>query len=104
MSGDDVVERLRLAAKPEEWTSVWGLTVVRCSLMREAADEIERLRGIVEWLAEWACCDFTDDPNFGPVMTFEDYGDREPDKDYPVPAVIADLLRETHAKHGGVPQ
>lgn len=44
MSDDDVVERLRLAAKPEEWTSVWGLTVVRCSLMREAADEIERLR------------------------------------------------------------
>lgn len=45
MSDDeDVVERLRLAAKPEEWTSVWGLTIVPSSLMREAADKIERLR------------------------------------------------------------
>ncbi len=43
MNGD-VVDRLRLAGKPEEWASVWGLTVVRCSLLRDAADEIERLR------------------------------------------------------------
>ena len=41
---DDIADRLRLAAKPEEMASVWGLTVVRCSMMREAADEIERLR------------------------------------------------------------
>ena len=45
--GDDIVERLRLAAKPEEWTSVWGLTVVRCSLLREAAAEIELMRGFL---------------------------------------------------------
>ena len=44
MSDDDIVNRLRLAAKPEEWASVWGLTVVRCSLLVQAADEIERLR------------------------------------------------------------
>ena len=44
MTDDDTVERLRLAATPEEIASVWGLTVVRCSLLAEAADEIERLR------------------------------------------------------------
>lgn len=40
----DLVRRLRLAAKPEEYASVFTLTVCRCSLLREAADEIERLR------------------------------------------------------------
>jgi hypothetical protein len=40
----DLTDRLRLAAKPEDIASVWGLTVVRCSLLRDAADEIERLR------------------------------------------------------------
>ena len=43
----DVVDRLRLAAKPEEWATVWSLTVVRCSLLRDAADEIEALRARV---------------------------------------------------------
>jgi hypothetical protein len=47
VNDDDIVNRLRLAAKPEELTSVWGLTVVRCSLMREAADEIVLLRARV---------------------------------------------------------
>jgi hypothetical protein len=44
MRGDgEMVERLRLAAKPEELASVFTLTVVRCSLLREAADRIEKL-------------------------------------------------------------
>ena len=42
-----VVERLRLASRPAEWCDGWGLTVVRCSLVVEAADEIERLRGVI---------------------------------------------------------
>ncbi len=42
-----VVERLRLAGRPAEWCDGWGLTVVRCSLVVEAADEIERLRGVI---------------------------------------------------------
>lgn len=44
---DILVDRLRLAAKPEEFAAVWGLTVVRCSLLHEAADEIELLRAQV---------------------------------------------------------
>lgn len=48
---DDIVDQLRLAAKPEEWASVWGLTVARCSMLRAAADEIERLRALVAELA-----------------------------------------------------
>ena len=106
---DDIVDRLRngdarcglgtdfaYPCKPGECEE--------CDFARQAADEIERLRGVVEWLAEWACCDFTDDRRFGPVMTFDCYGSREANEDYPVPAVIADLLRAIHAKHGGVPQ
>ena len=50
MSDDDIVNRLLLAAKPEEWASVWGLTVVRCSLLVQAADEIEQLRATVALL------------------------------------------------------
>jgi hypothetical protein len=50
VSDDDIVDRLRLAAKPEEWASVWGLTVVRCSLLVQAADEIEQLRATVALL------------------------------------------------------
>ena len=47
MSSGDIVDRLLLAAKPEEWASVWGLTVVRCSLLVQSADEIDRLRARV---------------------------------------------------------
>jgi hypothetical protein len=50
VSDDDIVNRLLLAAKPEEWASVWGLTVVRCSLLVQAADEIEQLRATVALL------------------------------------------------------
>ena len=39
----ELVYRLRLAAKPEELASVFTLTVCRCSLLREAADEIVAL-------------------------------------------------------------
>ena len=47
-----LVYRLRLGAHAQEITSVWNLTVVRCSLLNEAADEIERLRTVVERLNE----------------------------------------------------
>ena len=47
---DDLTDRLRLAAKPEDIASVWGLTVVRCSLLRDAADEIDGLRATVALL------------------------------------------------------
>jgi hypothetical protein len=44
----EIVHRLLLAAKPEELASVFTLTVVRCSLLREAADEIVALLNQVE--------------------------------------------------------
>jgi hypothetical protein len=47
VNDDDIVNRLRLAAKPETLAHVFTLTVVRCSLMREAADEIVLLRARV---------------------------------------------------------
>jgi hypothetical protein len=57
---DDLVERLRLGAHPQEITSVWNLTVVRYSLLNEAADEIERLRRIADWFVEDRDDDFID--------------------------------------------
>jgi hypothetical protein len=53
----DLAERLRLGAHAQEITSVWNLTVVRCSLLHEAADEIERLRGQVAELLPYALQD-----------------------------------------------
>jgi hypothetical protein len=44
---DDVVAKLRLAAQAQEFAETFTLTVVRCSLLREAAREIERLRSEV---------------------------------------------------------
>jgi hypothetical protein len=40
---DDIVSRLRAASKPQQMSTIWTLTVVRCSLLIEAADELERL-------------------------------------------------------------
>jgi hypothetical protein len=47
VSGDDIVDRLLLAAKPETLAHVFTLTVVRCSLLVQAANEIDRLRARV---------------------------------------------------------
>jgi hypothetical protein len=44
VSSGDIVDRLLLAAKPETLAHVFTLTVVRCSLLVQAANEIDRLR------------------------------------------------------------
>lgn len=48
MDAEDLVRRLRLAAQAEEFAQAFTLTVVRCSLLRDAAREIERLRAEVK--------------------------------------------------------
>ena len=91
---DQIVGELRTAAEMQEYESV------HCpDLLRDAANEIERLRGLVDWLADEVSGNFVDHPTSGPVMSFTDnWGDLAYEDEDPVPDDIAELLRRSKAK------
>lgn len=91
---DDVVKRLR-----DRSEMVYDHAGVDRQLDADAADEIERLRGLVDWLADEVSGNFVDHPTYGPVMSFTDsWGDLAYDDEAPVPDHIAELLRRSKAK------
>jgi hypothetical protein len=62
---DDIVDRLR----NPELLKLWGVEVHLLAL--GAADEIKRLRAVVDWFVEDRAGDFEDHPEWGPSLAYD---------------------------------
>ena len=86
---DDIVTRLRIIHCAAD-----DLTPCGTCLICQAADEIERLRAMVDWFVDGRLWDFDDHPEYGPGLAYDGIIRGEPLPEYIVQAFRQAVLLE----------